>query len=249
MEKSFYISKNDKQELGLFGDTICLISNAILASKKYNQPVCVYSENLSWNGWPERWYQFLEIAVGGENVILKKDTPIPNDAKRITSQLKVLEGGDSPYFKVKWDIVNDGASAPKDIDYSNTICWSRRYRRMESLPNHIKNKYKDSDFLNLADDRGKNVHGLQRKYNFYTTMWMMNACKRYIGIDSGGIHLAGCVSLPSKISIIPDPSMYRYGWEPNWQGVFYDQMGYRIELPLLNQDRYKFLQDGPLPLQ
>lgn len=246
MSKSYYITKEDNQEIGLFGDSICIISNAILESKKYDQPVDIYSEKLSWEGWPIRWTQFLEVALGGDRITLKKDAPIPSNATRITSQLKPQE---SPYFKINWDIVNERAQPPENIEYAKTICWSRRYRRMENLPDHILNKYKGNDFLNLADDRGKNVHGLQRKYNFYTTMYIMKRCKRYIGIDSGGIHLAGCVLPPSKISIIPDPSMYRYGWQPNWQGLFYDQMGYRVELPLLNQDHhYKFLQNPPLDL-
>jgi len=248
MNQHFYISKENKQELGLFGDTICIISNAILTSKKLREPVHLYSENLPWDGWPKRWYEFLELAIDGEGVILESNCKIPSEAQRITSELKILENKESPYFKINWDIVNERAVPPKEIDYSNYICWSRRPRRMESLPKFIKNKYKKYKFINLADDRGRNVHGLQRKFNLYTTIWMMNACHRYIGIDSGGIHLAGCALPSSKISIIPDPSMYRYGRVPNWNGIFYDAMGYRVELPLLDQDyHYGFLQKAPLP--
>jgi hypothetical protein len=179
------------------------------------------------------------------------DCEIPNDAVRISSPLEPLENKESPYFKVNWDIVNQRAAPPREIDdYSNYICWARRPRRLEYLPKFIEEKYKKYKFINLADDRGRNVHGLQRKFNIYTSIWIMNACSRYIGIDSGGTHLAGCVLPPSKISIIPDPSMYRYGRTPNWQGVFYDKMGYRIELPVLDQDQhYNFLQKDPLPIK
>lgn len=239
MQESFYIPKRCEEEIGLFGDTICIISKLL----QNNSTVNLYSESKSVrNGWPNRWHEFLELAVNGEKVKLKTETEIPEEALEVSSELSVLGDGSSPYFKINWDLVNSKAKPLLD-DYSGHISWSRRPRRLEYLPPFIIEKYKDYNFINLADDRGRNVHGKQRKYDIYTCIWIMNKSHRYIGIDSGGIHLAGCVLPPSKISVIPDPSMYRFDKLPNWQGLFYDKLGYEVELPVLDQDtHYRFLQ-------
>ena len=47
----------------------------------------------------------------------------------------------------------------------------------------IIEKYKDYNFINLADDRGRNVHGKQRKYDIYTCIWMQVMVGNRVDLD------------------------------------------------------------------
>jgi hypothetical protein len=179
--------------------------------------------------WQEQFLDLLKIMKGSERVTIHKVGEMPtDDFINITGEPSQFnfpnqKHPDTYYSKIDFNKVPYNSKVLDSIDFNKTICWSARYgmrkrnsggkitpkedweNQFAKVPECVLNKYPDYNYINLGMSLPIN-YDLNAKdplkpgqYDINTSAWVMKKSYKYVGIDSGGTHLALAIKDPRDI--------------------------------------------------
>tara|TARA_B100000085_G_scaffold63440_1_gene56265 strand:+ start:2961 stop:3719 length:759 start_codon:yes stop_codon:yes gene_type:complete len=203
------------------GDSIIFLSKVL--NKFPCKHLHLYQKN-SIVDWHPRFLEILKYAKDGERVTLHKVGERPKGKADYTFSDHFNPYAEFDYLKMDMSKVPYNQNVIDKINFKKTICWSARYgmrirggggkitdkkewqRQFVNVPESVKEKYPDFNFINLGmplpiqyDLHGKPELAGAEEYDLATSIWIIKKSYKYLGIDSGGTHLALTIKEPEDV--------------------------------------------------
>ena len=200
------------------GDSIIFLSKVL--NKFPCKNLHLYQRNPSVD-WHPRFLEILKYAKGGQRVTLHKVGERPKAKADYTLSNHFAPYAEFDYLKMDMNKVPYNQDIIDKINFKKTICWSARYgmrhrfkvtkksdwkNQFTKIPDSVKKAYPDYNFINLGmplpiqyDLHGKPELAGAEKYDLATSMWIIKKSYKFLGIVSGGTHLALTIKKPKDI--------------------------------------------------